>query len=215
SHHCIKVLRHQKNDLIHIVNGKGNIFYGIIIDGNAKKCLVKVQTKDTFTHTPPFVHIVISPTKQMERIEWFVEKAAELGVDKITFMECKNSVRDTIKLERLEKITISALKQSKNFIKTDIYPLDSFVSCIQNKKKDEIAYIATANESMQNHILKKIGAIENQKIFIGPEGDFTKEELEEARKEGIIPVSLGQNILRTETAGIVSASILKNNLLFL
>jgi 16S rRNA (uracil1498-N3)-methyltransferase len=200
--HCVKVLRHVKGDIIHITNGKGLIVSAELTEITRKRSDFEVKERKT---TPPKTfsnHIAICPTKQMDRIEWFVEKACELGVDEVTFVQSNNSERTSLKLERLEKKAISALKQSKGGYKTKLKGCIQFDKWIENAKADQ-KLIAVVNPDN-----KYIGILLKPKcdnlILIGPEGDFTPEEVELAISHGFEGISLGEKVLRTETAGVVA-----------
>ncbi|OUT94097.1 MAG: hypothetical protein CBB92_13925 [Flammeovirgaceae bacterium TMED32] len=203
SRHCLQVLRHQTGDQVHITNGKGLIAKVKIISTYRKECHFEIVSNDKITQKSFHQHLAIAPTKQTERMEWFVEKACELGVDEISFIRTKNTERSKLKLDRLEKKTISALKQSKGGFKTIIHPLVSFDTFMQHTREDP-RYIATVQPELA-HLTTYLIPQSRQIILIGPEGDFTSDELGKALEKGYQSVSLGEKILRTETAGIMSA----------
>lgn len=207
SQHCIKVLRHREGDEVFVVNGLGERFQARIGKADPQACELEALQKEKVERDYK-IHIAIAPTKQPERIEWFVEKACELGIDDITFLECEHSVRTRIKLERIEKITISALKQSKNFTKARIHPPIRFKEFVQLMPAGGTAFIAVANQVADNYLLKKTHKHQSYLLLIGPEGDFSKEEVDMAMAQQVIPVSLGDSILRTETAGIIGCHLL-------
>jgi 16S rRNA (uracil1498-N3)-methyltransferase len=198
SKHCIRVLRMVNGQSLTLVNGLGDSFDVKIIGDNPKKCEVEVISHTHYAPPAFPIHIAIAPTKNMDRIEWFLEKTTELGIDEITFLLCKNSERKLIKEERLEKILVSAMKQSKrsylpklNLLTTfkDFliqYPSAALAHCYENDKK-------TLNDVFQQN---------NYPILIGPEGDFSIDEIELAKNVGYDFVTLGKNRLRTETAGL-------------
>lgn len=200
SKHICKVLRMSEGDRIAIVNGKGNEFETEISDAHPKKCKVKIL--ETITEDAPEfdIHIAIAPTKMNERMEWFIEKATEIGVTSITFLATKNAERKVIKLDRFEKVAISAMKQSRRLylpVLTDLTDIQSFIS---NHPNGLIAECYDEPKALISSDWKR----HNCAILIGPEGDFTLEEVEFARKNGYKSISLGKNRLRTETAGLVA-----------
>lgn len=205
SKHIIRVMRKQKGDRIILIDGKGNEAVGIIEAENPKKCEVRVSS---ILHHPQnrayHLHIAIAPTKQFERMDGFIEKAIEIGVDEITFIETQNSERDKVNLERCEKIAVSAIKQSKQFWLpkiNGIKKLSEFIST-QNENSTQ-KMIAWCEEKSSNNFAQQISkTATNFVVLIGPEGDFTQAEIELAKTAQFIAVSLGSNILRTETAGI-------------
>lgn len=205
SKHIIRVLRKQKGERIILIDGKGNEAVGIIESDNPKKCEVQVSS---ILHHPQnrayHLHLAIAPTKQFERMDGFIEKAIEIGVDEITFIETQNSERDKVNLKRCEKIAISAIKQSKQFWLpkiNGIKKLSEFIST-QNENSAQ-KMIAWCEEESSNNLTPQISKTStNFVVLIGPEGDFTRAEIELAKTAQFIPVSLGSNILRTETAGI-------------
>ncbi|MEE2953684.1 MAG: 16S rRNA (uracil(1498)-N(3))-methyltransferase [Bacteroidota bacterium] len=203
SHHAIKVLRLKKASSLNLTDGNGYLYTGRIVDPNSRRCKIDIikRIKKNKIHNY-YLHIGISPTKNIDRFEWFLEKATEIGVDQITPIITKHSERKTIKEERCEKIIISAMKQSLKFYQPKLNPIcnfKDFVEKIVSKNK----YIAHCHKS-QKRPLKNISNSEDSIIIIGPEGDFSKDEIKMALKYKYKAVSLGNNRLRTETAGIVA-----------
>lgn len=207
SQHCIKVLRHREGDQVFVVNGLGERFEARVHNADPQACELEALQKEEVERDYK-IHIAIAPTKQPERIEWFVEKACELGIDDITFLECEHSVRTKIKMERIEKITISALKQSKNFTKARVHHPVPFKEFIQAMPAGATVFIAVANQPRDNYLLKKTNKHQSYVLLIGPEGDFSEDEVDMAMAQQIIPVSLGDPVLRTETAGIIGCHLL-------
>jgi 16S rRNA (uracil1498-N3)-methyltransferase len=144
------------------------------------------------------IHIAIAPTKNMERLEWFVEKATEIGITEISLIKCQNSERREVKIERLEKILISAVKQSGRYFMPQLNPLVKWTDFLQNNPNGLIAHCREGEK------MKIDTSFQNKVIVIGPEGDFTLEEIELALTTGYVPITLGQNRLRTETAALVA-----------
>jgi len=153
------------------------------------------------------VHIAISPTKNADRIEWFVEKAVELGIDEITLLECDRTERQHLKVDRLEKMAISAMKQSLKARLPLIHPLTGFRDIVQTPRYAE-KYIAHVDNENQNQLKNLIAAGTSYLVLIGPEGDFSDEELTLAENQGFKKISLGPSRLRTETAGLAACHIL-------
>lgn len=196
--HILRVLRMQQGDTLVVVNGKGDFFEAKVIGKEGKRCAVEVLTEIHYEKLPYSIHIAIAPTKQMERIEWFIEKATEIGVSEITIIQSKNSERTKIKIDRLIKKAISALKQSRQYylpVLTGPIEVDQFIQSNPN------GLIAHCYEGEKFSIRSKWN-FQKCPILIGPEGDFTMEELQLAQQNGYKSVTLGENRLRTETAGI-------------
>jgi 16S rRNA (uracil1498-N3)-methyltransferase len=205
SQHIAKVLRLNINETIDITDGKGSLFNSIIIDNNPKKCIAKVIEKQVVINQRPYkLHIALAPTKNIERFEWFVEKAVEIGIDQITPIICRFSERKILKLERIEKIIISAMKQSQKFFKpklNDVISLEKFLK-IQNNDSKFIAY-CKANDNFSSYILD-----ENLTFLVGPEGGFSEQEFNNASNFGYKPLKINNFRLRTETAGVfIAASV--------
>jgi len=207
SRHAVKVLRKKKNDLIKITDGKGFFYDAIITTPDAHHCTFEVQNKVQEVARTFRIHVAISPTKNADRIEWFVEKAVEFGVDEITLVECDHTERQHLKVERLEKMAISAMKQSLRASLPIIHPLTNFRNVILSSSASE-KFIAHVDHENQNHLLKAAKPAMSYIILIGPEGDFSEEELHLADAHGFIKVSLGPTRLRTETAGLAACHIL-------
>jgi len=204
SKHCIKVLRQQIGSIIELVNGNGGRFTCKIIDDHFKKCKVQIIKKDQFPKREKQLHIAMAIPKSSERLEWFLEKATELGLTKLSLLNCANSERRTANEKRLEKIAVSALKQSKRYYLPQIISPVSYIEFIQNHPK---GYIAHCYDSEKMHA-KNISVLEP--ILIGPEGDFSELEVAEAIKKGYISIDLSKNRLRTETAALTGVFYLSD-----
>lgn len=207
SKHAIKVLRLKNNDKIRLVNGKGLEAYAKIIDDNHKHCLVQVLEQKEETEQNNKVVIAIAPTKNNNRIEWFLEKAIEIGLTDFIPIICENSERKKFNTQRWEKISISALKQSQRLWKTKIHPPIKLVELIKNYTLD-IKTIAYCGNIPKENFTKYVNKNKNQIILIGPEGDFSQKEINLAIKNNYFPITLGKNRLRTETAGVVACSLM-------
>ncbi len=202
SHHCAKVLRMKASEQIHIIDGKGNFYTGILTVVSDKKCEAEVvsgpnpQAKRNY-----YLHLAIAPTKQIDRIEWMIEKAVEIGVDEISFVQCKNSERTTIKIERINKIIESAVKQSLQAFMPKINELIMLKEFLSKNKADQ-KLIAHCNDSEKKDLRSFEFKNRSTLVLIGPEGDFTKEEIAMASEQKFIAISLGDTRLRSETAGL-------------
>lgn len=203
SWHCMKVLRAKEGDAIHLTNGAGNFYQGQLIKIHQKGCLVKISSVQQITPPDWHLHIALAPTKNIDRFEWFLEKATEIGIDEITPLFCEHSEREIVKLPRLEKVLVSAMKQSLKAWLPKLNEPYRFQDLINKEFSGQkfIGYCETGNESeLHNIYLPGTNAL----ILIGPEGDFSKHEIEIAVKSNFVPVSLGPARLRTETAGVVA-----------
>ena len=150
------------------------------------------------------IHIGIAPTKNIERIEWFLEKCTEIGIDEISFLQCQRSERKQVNMERVEKVVISAMKQSGKAWLPILHPLTSYPTVIQNTDSNQQLFVAHLADDNRVELKDNVQAKGKYFILIGPEGDFTPEEISQALDKGFKPVMLGQSRLRTETAGIVA-----------
>lgn len=207
SKHCIRVMRMKDGDIIHLVDGKGSFLKAEITDANSKKCSIKIVEKKSEPKRNFHLHIAIAPTKSIERFEWFLEKAAEIGIEEITPIECSRSERTTVKTERLEKILVSAMKQSLKAHLPKLNEMKKFKELMKVNFQGG-KFIAHCMESKKNHLKNLYTKSQNVLILIGPEGDFSEEEIKSAREKGFAEISLGNSRLRTETAGIVSCTII-------
>lgn len=206
--HCLRVLRLSQGDKITLTDGKGYFYEAQISVASAKRCSVSILNK-TFQ---PFywrghLHLAMAPTKNMDRTEWFAEKATEIGIDEISFLNCRFSERKVLKVERIEKIVVSAVKQSLKARKPQINEMLSFDKFVrQDFPGDKFIAHCYAGEKP---LLKDV--LSNEKdtlVLVGPEGDFSPEEVELALSCGFRPVSLGMSRLRTETAALVAAHLM-------
>jgi len=204
SRHCIKVLRLSKGDFINLIDGKGGFYEAKIIEPNQKKCIVEVITAyQNYGKRNFFLHIAIAPTKSMDRFEWFLEKATEIGVDEITPLLCDHSERTIIREDRLRKIIVSSMKQACQAYEPRLNPIRRFADFINKPGKGQ-KFIAHCLDSKKEIFGKSISPRKDLTILIGPEGDFSEEEIKLAKKSGFREVSLGTSRLRTETAGVVA-----------
>lgn len=211
SKHICKVLRMSVQDDVAILDGKGSLYETKIIDANPKKCVVEIIVRKFEEKPKEEIHIAIAPTKMMDRLEWFLEKATEIGVTEITLLLCSNSERKQIKEDRLEKILVSAMKQSKRMYLPKLNPLLDFNSFIQKHPNGLLAHCYENEKNTLKNVFEKT----NCPILIGPEGDFSQLEVDKALKIGYKTITLGHNRLRTETAGlyaVMKAKLMIDNL---
>ena len=208
SKHCIKVLRKTPGDEIKITNGIGDLFTGKITSISSKKCNYELINKIHYSKNTAPLHIAIAPTKNNDRFEFFIEKCIEIGISEITPLLCFHSERKTIKPERLNKIMIAACKQSKNFHFPKLNDLTPFNYIVNSKYNEKLIAHCADNQKIE---LKNYTFNEPILICIGPEGDFSKDEIGLALKNEFQPISLGESRLRTETAGIVACTIANLN----
>lgn len=203
SRHIVRVLRKKEGDLLHITNGTGLLFFVEIIIANDKRCLATIiKYEEKPSHRDYYLHIAIAPTKNNDRLEWFLEKATEIGIDEITPIICDNSERKTVKIERLAKIIQTAMKQSLQFRLPKLNKPIKFSEFIEQHFTQEI-YIAHCEENIEKKFLKNILHKNMQyTVLIGPEGDFSSKEIQSSLASNFLPISLGENRLRTETAGL-------------
>jgi len=210
SQHAVKVLRLNAGDRVLIMDGKGTICTAEITNPHHKKCECKILERNTSAKRSFHLHLAIAPTKLNDRMEWFLEKVTEIGVEEITPVICARSERRQTNHERFNKVLVAAMKQSMNPwlpVLNEQEDLSKFLS------RQESGFIAHCVESVKTPLKNTNLSTDRITILIGPEGDFTEAEVQVAVQKGWIPVSLGDTRLRTETAGIVAChtvTLLKN-----
>ena len=209
SKHAIKVLRKKERDILNFTDGKGGFYKAEIITPNAKECKLKIisSAKKSKQHNY-YLHIAIAPTKNINRFEWFLEKATEIGIDEITPLICVNSERKIIKEHRCQKILISAMKQSLKYHLPKLNKPISLTNFLETKF-DGNKYIAHCQDGKKN-TLEEIKKTKKTLFLIGPEGDFSSNEIKIALQNQFKAVSLGTSRLRTETAGIIATHTIHN-----
>lgn len=205
SRHAVKVLRMKLGDQLQVVDGLGGFYTAEVTNPSPKACEFRVVEKSEETQRGFNLTIAIAPTKNLDRLEWFVEKATEIGVDAILSIECKNSERKVLKTERLVKKAVSAMKQSQKATLPQISELTRVGDVLKQPFNGE-KYIAHCYDTPKYDLKDEYIADNNVLILIGPEGDFTEQEVGEAVENGFKPVNLSSSRLRTETAGIVACS---------
>lgn len=209
SQHCIRVLRMHEGDRLEVTDGKGTLFTCILTNAHPKHASVEIIEK---VPIPAFwnhdIIVSVAPTKNMDRMEWMVEKLTEIGVNRIIPLLCRHSERKEVKTERLEKIAVSAMKQSlKTWVPTidPITPISRVLCDYQNYQR----FICYCDENTPRQYIGKVYLPDEPVIImIGPEGDFSPEEIRTAISDGWIPVTLGDTRLRTETAAIAACQTL-------
>ncbi len=209
SRHCAIVLRKKAGDLIHITDGAGHLYTAQLTGLNPKKCPFILSEKEKKEKPSYFIQIAIAPTKNTDRIEWFVEKAVEIGIDKISFIRTAFSERKSINIERIRKKAISAMKQSIRVYLPEfeeIKELDAFL----NIRLDNQKFIAHLENIETPYLSERAWPNGNYTILIGPEGGFTQNELDLIRSNQFELVKIGNHRLRTETAGVVACTILND-----
>jgi 16S rRNA (uracil1498-N3)-methyltransferase len=204
--HATQVLRRKVGDTLQLTDGLGNLYTGRITELGKKNCLVAIErTQENYSARPFQLHIAIAPTKNIDRFEWFLEKATEIGIDTITPLICQRSERTVVKTERLNGILLSAMKQS---LKTQLPKLNEpigFQQFIKQPFVESQNFIAHCADAAEKYPLSKLYEKgQNCVLLIGPEGDFSETEISLARMTGFQAISLGNSRLRTETAGIVA-----------
>lgn len=206
SKHIIKVLRKRNGDQLWITNGNGYLFEAKIIGDNLKKCEVELVSSKKTHPKSHWLHIAVAPTKMNDRFEWFLEKATEIGIDEITPIICERSERKVIKLERMQRVIESAMKQSLQTYLPKLNEPISFSEFLE-KPMTELQFIAHCEDTERHELKRRVAADKDVTILIGPEGDFSPEEIKNAMQKGYAPVAMGKTRLRTETAAIVACSI--------
>jgi len=201
SNHILRVLRKQVGEELHITNGTGDLFRARIIDTKGKKCLVRILELQTEEFPSSQLHIGIAPTKSSDRFEFFLEKATEIGISEITPLVTQNSERKKLNLKRCQKIIESAMKQSQRLFLPKLNELTNFDQFLQHTDSSFAHFIAHCEEE-QKHDLTALRQHKKACVLIGPEGDFSPEEIKNALDKTFLPISLGVKRLRTETAGI-------------
>ncbi|NOX47465.1 MAG: 16S rRNA (uracil(1498)-N(3))-methyltransferase [Chlorobi bacterium] len=207
SKHCIRVLRLKIGDEISLTDGVGNMYFTKIIEDHSKRCTVQVmEVKKEYGKRPFKIHIAIAPTKNIARTEWFIEKATEIGIDEITPLICEHSERKAVKTERLFKVITSAVKQSLKAYHPVMNDAVEFKKFVRQEIKGA-KFIAYCSDEYRDSLKNIYTKGEDALVLIGPEGDFSPEEVDLAINHGFKPVSLGSSRLRTETAALYACCV--------
>lgn len=205
SKHIVKVLRKTSGDILYITNGKGSLFQAEIMHPDHKRCMAKIIAVRTDSPAPYRLHMVVAPTKLNDRFEWFLEKATEIGVHEITPIICDRSERKVVKTERMEKVVLSAMKQSLHTYLPKLNGALPFKDYMDSPKNGDL-FIAHCVEGQKKELFHSLRPKQDTVILIGPEGDFSKTEINLALKKGFRAVALGETRLRTETAALVACT---------
>lgn len=204
SKHIVKVLRKNVGDVLEVTNGRGSLFTVKITDANPNRCRAAIIASEKEKPASWQLHLAVAPTKMNDRYEWFLEKATEIGMHEVTPVICDHSERKHVKLNRFERVLQSAMKQSLHYSLPRLNEAESLKDFLKKDFSGQ-KFIAHCEEGMQRFQLKdKIKPSAEATILIGPEGDFSSEEIQLALQHGWQPVSLGNSRLRTETAAIVA-----------
>lgn len=220
--HCVRVLRQRVGDEIYVTDGKGSLYKTRIVSDEVKHCVVEIADTQKDEESAAKIFIAVAPTKNMDRMEWLVEKLTEIGADGIFFLNCRFSERRVVKTERLNKIAVSAMKQSERHTLPQIGEItdyEAFLKIIAAMEKNSgktwgkfICHCYPETEAGPRGLLKMAARRDcPQLVLIGPEGDFSLPEVKAATAQGYEAVSLGDMRLRTETAALVAALTLKLN----
>lgn len=204
SGHAVRVLRHVEGDEITVVDGEGHFYRCAITAAHPKHCGVQILSVEEEQHWPYRVELAVAPTKNLDRMEWWLEKATEMGLDRFIPLKCRCSERKELKTERMRKIAVSAMKQSLKATLPEIDEMTDIKAFLRESFEGQkfIAHcMKDAPRKLLSHEIKPGAAV---RVLIGPEGDFTPEEVQMAFANGYVPVSLGEQRLRTETAALAS-----------
>ena len=208
AYHALKVLRKKQGDKISVVNGLGSLYSAVIEEDEVNKCMLRViEEKENYQKPNHHIHIAIAPTKSHDRMEWFVEKVVEIGIQEISFLQTQRTERKNIKIDRMKKRAISSMKQSlKAFLPliNECMDYEDFLKTCSNNHK-YVGYLDHENVKMLSKICK---INENYCVMVGPEGDFTEQEIFDALDSGFDCISLSKSRLRTETAGLMACHML-------
>ncbi|OIN57338.1 16S rRNA (uracil(1498)-N(3))-methyltransferase [Arsenicibacter rosenii] len=209
SRHAVKTLRLGMGDEILVTNGQGRQFAGVITKADHRQCAFRI-TEEKITPARPFsIRICVAPTKNLDRIEWFVEKAVELGIEQISFFFSQHSERRVLKTERIEKIAVSAMKQSLQSWMPRIDEAVSFKQLLASVSDEGQRFLAhLPDHEIPSHLFRAAQTNKIYTVLIGPEGDFAEQEIQQALQAGFRMVTLGPNRLRTETAALAACQML-------
>ena len=207
SGHCARVLRLIPGDLLQITNGEGWMFEGHLLDNNPKACTLRIGIKHFVEKNRANIHLAVAPTKNIGRFEWFLEKATEIGVDEITPLFCRHSERQKLRVDRLNKVITAAVKQSLSAYHPVIHEPVSFPD-FMNMESFYQKFIAYVDEEHRPHLKDAFIPGSPAIVLIGPEGDFSKDEIAKAFEKGYKAVTLGPSRLRTETAAVIACHTL-------
>lgn len=207
SGHCARVLRLNTGDILQITNGEGWLFEGHLVDNNAKACKIRIDAKNFVEKNKANIHLAVAPTKNIGRFEWFLEKATEIGIDEITPLFCLHSERQHLRVDRLNKVITAAVKQSLDAYHPTLHEPVTFRDFMKNETVSQ-KFIAYVDKELHTPLKEAYKTGSPAIVLIGPEGDFSQNEIELAFEKGYQAVSLGTSRLRTETAAVVACHTL-------
>lgn len=203
SGHCVRVLRMRAGDTIEVVDGRGHTFKCVILDDHPKHTSVEILEKiDEPLHWDSQITLAVAPTKNIDRMEWLAEKAVEIGVNRLVFIDCRHNVRHTVKRERIEKILVSAMKQSLKTTLPEFVEMISFKEFVGADRSRRKFMGYCSDNFDRREFAKEFAGADSVTLMIGPEGDFSPEEVAMAIDNGFMPVTFGSTRLRTETAAL-------------
>ena len=206
--HALRVLRLQPGDEVRLTDGQGGFYHARISECNRKRCMVEViEQEEQAPLWRGHLHLALAPTKNMDRMEWLAEKATEIGFDELTFLNCQWSERRIVKGERIEKILISAMKQSLKARLPKLNDITDFAQFVKQPVSGQ-KFIAHCHEGEKTPLRQALQPAQDALVLIGPEGDFSPDEVALAVAEGFTPVTLGNTRLRTETAALVAVHLM-------
>ncbi|MDM1295160.1 16S rRNA (uracil(1498)-N(3))-methyltransferase [Sphingobacterium sp. N143] len=207
SKHAIRVLRMESGDRLHLIDGRGGLYEAQIIDPHPKRTVLAIlQVKENFQQSAYHLHVAVAPTKNIDRIEWFLEKATEVGIQEITPIICEHSERKEVKPDRLNKVIVAAMKQSLKAYLPRLNPAITFKQFLKELPQDGVGKaIAHCVDSDKKYLNQVFEPGQHYIVLIGPEGDFSTEEIALALEAGFQPISLGDARLRTETAALAAS----------
>lgn len=215
SAHCCRVLRMHEGERIQVIDGKGNVYGCVIVEAHSKHTRVEIQSvTEMKPHWGFELTLAVAPTKNADRMEWLLEKAVEIGIDRVVLLKCARSERKVMKTERLEKVMVSAMKQSLKAtlpVLDEITPFKDFIASVPAESQKFFGYCDA--QYPRREFVKECRPKQPVVIMIGPEGDFSPEEVEAAVAHGFVPVTFGESRLRTETAamyGVTAAHVINN-----
>lgn len=204
SGHAVRVLRHKDGDQLVIVDGCGRFYESHIVNAHPKHCVVEIDQVTDEHHWPYHVELAVAPTKNLDRMEWFLEKATEMGIDRFVPLKCRYSERKELKTERMKKIAVSAMKQSLKATLPEIEEMVDIRTYLQEHFDGQKFIAHCIKDEPRKLLSKEIRPGAKVRVLIGPEGDFSDDEIAMAIDNGYVPVSLGEQRLRTETAALAS-----------
>ena len=211
--HALRVLRMQEGDVLMLMDGRGSFFRARVSMTTGKRCFYVIESEER--QEPAWqghLHLAIAPTKMMERMEWMAEKATEIGFDELSFLDCRFSERSTLKTPRIEKIVVSAVKQSRKAWLPRINPMMPFKAFVESHQSGRRFIAHCYDEISRSNLfdeLRRPSAEQDVLVLVGPEGDFSIDEVRQAVDAGFVSVDLGKSRLRTETAGLASVMMMQ------